>query len=194
MADLFTRGIYMILITLGTQDKEFKRILEDVEKEIKKGNIKDKVVVQAGYTKYTSDVMEIIDYIPVDEFNDFINKCDILITHGGVGSIITGLKNKKKVIAVPRLKKYGEHTNDHQLQIVENFANEGYILSYNDGDKLSDVLKKVNSFKPKKYVSNKENMQKVVKDYIDNTTETYNVYRKVIILFALIALIVLVIL
>ncbi len=184
----------MILITLGTQDKEFKRILEDVEKEIKKGNIKDKVVVQAGYTKYTSDVMEIIDYIPVDEFNDFINKCDILITHGGVGSIITGLKNKKKVIAVPRLKKYGEHTNDHQLQIVENFANEGYILSYNDGDKLSDVLKKVNSFKPKKYVSNKENMQKVVKDYIDNTTETYNVYRKVIILFALIALIVLVIL
>lgn len=194
MADLFTRGTYMILITLGTQDKEFKRILEDVEKEIKKGNIKDKVVVQAGYTKYTSDVMEIIDYIPVDEFNDFINKCDILITHGGVGSIITGLKNKKKVIAVPRLKKYGEHTNDHQLQIVENFANEGYILSYNDGDKLSDVLKKVNSFKPKKYVSNKENMQKVVKDYIDNTTETYNVYRKVIILFALIALIVLVIL
>ena len=61
-----------------------------------------------------------------------INDCNILITHGGVGSIISGLKKDKKVIAVPRLEKYKEHVNDHQLQIIENFNNKKYIIGIKD--------------------------------------------------------------
>ena len=87
----------MILITLGTQDKEFTRLLNLVQEQIDKGNIKDKVIVQAGHTKYESDDMEIFDLIDREKFSDLISKCDILITHGGVGSIITGLQNNKKV-------------------------------------------------------------------------------------------------
>lgn len=180
----------MILVTLGTQDKEFKRLLENIDKEVKKGAIKEKIVVQAGYTKYKSKNMEIIDYIPVEDFDNYIKKCDLLITHGGVGSIITGLKNNKKVIACARLKKYGEHTNDHQLQIIENFSNEGYILSYNDGDDLGEVIKKIKNFKPKKYESNKENMQKLIKNYIDDTPSSYSIIRKMFILVAFILLII----
>ena len=92
----------MILVTLGTQDKQFKRLLDNIQKEIDAGNIKDRVVVQAGYTKYNSKDMEIFDLIDRDKFNDLINKCDLLITHGGVGSILTGLKNNKKIIICPR--------------------------------------------------------------------------------------------
>ena len=61
----------MIFVTLGTQDKSFKRLLKAVEKEKINGNIKEKVVVQAGYTKYKSDVMEIFDTIPKDEFEEY---------------------------------------------------------------------------------------------------------------------------
>ena len=111
----------MILITLGTQDKPFTRLLVEVDRQIELGNIKDKVVVQAGYTKYNSKNMEIFDLIDRDKFSELIASCDLLITHGGVGSILTGLKNKKKVIAVPRLSKYGEHMNDHQIQIIDHF-------------------------------------------------------------------------
>ena len=111
--------------------------------------------------------MEIFDLIPIDRFDDLINKCDILITHGGVGSIITGLKNNKKVIAAARLKEYGEHTNNHQLQIIENFTNEGYILSLDNFDALDEVLLKAKSFKPKKYKSNTENMIKLVEKEIE---------------------------
>ena len=189
----FIKGDSMILITLGTQDKEFKRILFDVEKEIKNGNIKDEVIVQAGHTSFKSKYMKIIDFIEVDKFNDFIKKCDILITHGGVGSIITGLNNNKKVIAVPRLKKYGEHTNDHQLQIVENFTKKGYILAYNESDRLIDILKKLKSFKPQKYESNKKNMQNLIKNYIDDTQSSYNILRKIIIFLAIIVLVLLII-
>ena len=87
----------MILVTLGTQDKSFKRLLDAIQKQIDNGNIKDKVVVQAGCTEYDSKDMEIFDLIDRDKFSELIKECDLLITHGGVGSILTGLKNNKKV-------------------------------------------------------------------------------------------------
>ena len=50
----------MILVVLGTQDKQFTRLLDDVSREIELGHIKDEVIVQAGQTKYSSDKMQII--------------------------------------------------------------------------------------------------------------------------------------
>lgn len=158
----------MILVTLGTQDKPFNRLLESIDKEIEKGNIKDKVVVQAGHTKYQSKNMEIYDLLDRDEFQKLISKCDLLITHGGVGSILSGLKNNKKVIVSPRLSKYGEHMNDHQIQIVNNFVKEGYILGYYDGDDLESILKRVKKFKPKKYVSNTDKVISIIEGFINN--------------------------
>lgn len=157
----------MIFVTLGTQDKSFKRLLENIDKQINLGNITDEVIVQAGYTDYSSSNMKIFKMIPMEEFDKYIKKCDILITHAGVGSIMSGLMNDKKVISVPRLKKYNEHTNDHQLDIASSFSKEGYILSSNIDD-LDEILKKVKKFKPKKFKSNNEKFVKVIEDFIDN--------------------------
>lgn len=157
----------MILITLGTQDKEFRRLLDMVQEQIDKKNIKDKVVVQAGHTKYESKDMEIFDLIDRQKFSELISECDILITHGGVGSIINGLKNNKKVIVAPRLSKYDEHMNDHQLQITANFSKAGYILPLYENDDLGKILEKADKFKPKKFVSNTNNMVKLIEDFID---------------------------
>ena len=158
----------MILVTLGTQDKKFYRLLDIIQKEVDKGNIKDEVIVQAGYSNdYKSKDMEIFDLIPLKKFDKLVKECDILITHGGVGSIITGLKYNKKVIALPRLKKYKEHTNDHQVQIVNNFTNNGYILSISEDGDLEDILKKIKSFKPKKYKSNNDNFVKLIEENIN---------------------------
>ena len=60
----------MILVSLGTQDKSFKRLLDSIVKSIDEGIIDDRVVVQAGYTKYESDKLEIFDYLSIDEFNN----------------------------------------------------------------------------------------------------------------------------
>lgn len=157
----------MILITLGTQDKPFTRLLEEVDKQVELGNIKDKIVVQAGYTKYNSKNMEIFDLIDREKFSDLIASCDLLISHGGVGSILTGLKNNKKVIAAPRLSKYGEHMNDHQIQIIENFSKMGYILSYMEDDDLGKILKSAKKFKPKKYISNTTNIINIIDEFIN---------------------------
>lgn len=158
----------MIFVTLGTQDKNFDRLLVAIDKEIKKGNIKEKVVVQAGITNFKSDDMEIFDLISRDEFEKLMKECDLLITHGGVGSILTGLSYGKKVIAAARLQKYKEHINDHQVQIVKELSKKGYILELEDFERLGDVIKKAKRFKPKKYKSNTNNMIKLLEDYIDN--------------------------
>ncbi len=159
----------MIFVTLGTQDRKFTRLLEAIQKQIDKKVIKEKVIVQAGVTcNFKSKDMEIFDLIPMDKFDEYIKKCDVLITHGGVGSIITGLKHKKKVIAAARLKEYGEHQNNHQLQIVENFAKAGYIIPLNSFDNLGDIIKNINSFKPKNYKSNTDKFIKLIENEIDN--------------------------
>lgn len=158
----------MILITLGTQDRSFKRLLDAVQKQIDNGNIKDKVVVQAGCTKYESKDMEIFDLLDRDRFAELIGECDLLITHGGVGSILTGLNNNKKVIATPRLKEYNEHQNNHQLEIIEKFSSSGLILPLYEMNDLAKVLKEAKTFKPKKFKSNTMNMVKLIEDFIDN--------------------------
>lgn len=157
----------MILILLGTQDKPFTRLLDAVEKCINKGIIKEEVIAQIGFTKYKSKNIKTFDLMPKDEYEKTIENADIIITHAGVGSILTGLKKNKKVIAAARLKEYGEHTNDHQLEILNEFYNKGYILKLDNFDKLGDVLKKAKTFKPNKYKSNNENFIKIIEDYID---------------------------
>lgn len=156
----------MILVTLGTQDRKFNRLLEAIDREIEKGNIKDEVIVQGGCSHIKTDNMKIYTSFPVDEFKELVNKCDLLITHGGVGSIVTGLKLNKKIIAVPRLKKFNDNTNDHQVQIVENFDKAGYIVGVMDLDKLDEGLERIKKFKPKKFKSNTENMIKLIDKYI----------------------------
>ena len=170
----------MILVILGTQDKEFPRLLQAVEKEIKKGSIKEKVVVQAGQTKYESDCMEIFDLLPAPEFDRLMDEADIIITHGGAGSILGAIKRGKKVIAAARLAEYKEHHNDHQKQIIGEFVKQGYILELSDFNQLGKLLKEIKTFKPKKFKSNTKNMIHLLDTYIEeeNHTSWYNKYRE----------------
>ena len=179
----------MILITLGTQDKEFTRILKEVDKLITKKVIKEEVVVQAGYTKYKSKNMKIFDYVSKTELEKYIEKANFVITHAGVGTIFDCLKKNKKIIAVPRLSKYKEHNNDHQLQIVEEFGKEGFIIPVYEMDELEQAIQKVKTFKPNKYKSNNKNMVKLISEYIDRNEkrsmiktikELFNKYREII--------------
>lgn len=173
----------MILVTLGTQDKSFERLLKAIEKQVKKGTIQEEVIVQAGYTKYSSDSMKIFDLVDPKRLDRLMKEAHIIITHGGVGSILGALKYGKPVIAAARLSKYGEHTNDHQKQIVEEFEKEGYLLALRDFQKLDQFLLKCNTFKPKKYRSNNKNFVKIVEGYIEeeNHVSWWNRYYKVMI-------------
>ncbi len=162
----------MILVTLGTNDKVFTRLLDAVEKCIADGVIKDRVVVQAGYTAYTSTDMEIFDYLDTDQFAQLISEADLIITHGGAGSIMTGLREDKKVLGCARLARYGEHVNDHQVQLLEAFDKLGCILYVRDLDQLGEYIKRAETFVPAPYTSNTNNMIRLLNDWIaENVSE-----------------------
>lgn len=154
----------MILITLGTQKQQFTRLLDYVEKS----KIKDEVIVQAGFTKYKSKKMKIFDFVDYDQMEKYIDEANIIITHGGTGSILEPLKKGKKVIACARKQEFNEHVDNHQEEIVDLFADEGYILKLDENTDLNDLLIKAKKMKPKKYISNTkifiENLEKEIKN------------------------------
>ena len=158
----------MILVLLGTQDKPFLRLLKMVSKEIDKGNIKEKVVAQTGYTAFSDKNMELFDFKNKEEIEKLIDKARLIITHAGVGTITECLEKGKKIIVVPRLKKYLEHTNDHQMQITKEFEMKGYVVALYANKKLSLALDNIKKFKPNKYESNAEKFKMSIKNYIDN--------------------------
>lgn len=158
----------MILILLGTQDNSFHRLLEEVQKLINKNVITEKVIVQAGRTKYESKDMEIHSLMPEEELKEIMKKADLVITHGGVGSIVMALKMEKKVIAVPRLSEFGEHINNHQIQIIETFNSQEFLIGITDLKELGNALEKAKEFKPKKFKSETEHMINLIEEFIDN--------------------------
>ena len=160
----------MIFVMLGTQNNSFQRLLEEIDNLIGKNVIDEEVVVQAGYTEYQPEngKMKIIDFMPREELDTFEQNASFIITHGGVGSIITSLEKGKKVIAVPRLHQYGEHVNNHQTEIVEKFNKSGNIIGIQSVDGLEEAIKKVKDFEPKPYIENNKKMLEIIVNFINN--------------------------
>ena len=157
----------MILVLLGTQNNSFERLLKKIDNLIENKIINDKVVAQVGYTKYSTNNIEMVDFISKEKLEKYVEESDFIITHGGVGSILLSLEKGKKVIAIPRLHKYKEHINDHQKEIIEVFNEKEYIIGIQDVEDLEDAIKRIKDFKPKKYKQDNSKMLKIIEDFID---------------------------
>ena len=161
----------MIFVTLGTQDKHFDRLL----KAVYKLETNEKIVAQIGSTEFKSskpeDKFEIHKFLSNEEFEKYMDEARVVITHAGVGTIVYGLKKHKKMIVAARLKKYGEHVNDHQLQILQTFASEGYIIPLENFDDLPKLLEM--EFTPKEWKSNNNTFNRKLFEEIYGVNEKY---------------------
>ena len=156
----------MILITVGTQKIKFDR-LYDYIKDLKD----EEIIVQSGANKWNNlpSNFKIYDYIPYDIMKKYLNKADIIITHGGPSNIIAGIKKNKKVIVVPRLKKYKEHINDHQLIFSKFMSKKNYCFVATTKE---EFISAYNSRKKhNKFISNNDKFVKSVKQEIDRLLE-----------------------
>ena len=152
----------MIFVTLGTQDKQFKRLLEAVEKL----ETDEKIIAQTGSTDFKSKKIEIHKYLTGEEYLKYMKEARVVITHAGVGTIIQGLELNKKMIVAARKKEYKEHVNDHQEQILQTFSKDGYILALDNFKDLPTLIDE--EFTPKKYRSNRKKFIKALNNEIDN--------------------------
>ena len=156
----------MIFVTVGSQKFQFNRLLEAVDKLVEKQTIKDEVFAQIGYCSYNPQNYAFKPFLNRDEFAELTSRADIVITHGGTGAIIGAVKKGKKVIAVPRLAKYGEHVDDHQLQLIEQFKELDLIYACEDGD-LEKAIDVVNHTTYKEYKSNTQTIINSIEDFIE---------------------------
>lgn len=118
----------MIFVTVGSRNYPFDRLFKKLDELYEKGVLTDSMFAQIGTSTYKPKHYEYKDFISPDEFVEKVKEADIVVSHGASGSIMKALNAGKKVIAVTRLEKYGEHINDHQIQNNEAFATNGYVL------------------------------------------------------------------
>lgn len=156
----------MIFITLGSQKFQFNRLLKAVDDLIIEGIVSEKVFAQVGYSDYIPKHYKYKAFLNHDEFADMEEKANIVITHGGTGAIIGAVKKGKKVIAIPRLVRYGEHVDDHQIQLLQEFDKMGIILACYDINQLGDIYKKIKTIELKPYISNQKTILKSIDDFL----------------------------
>lgn len=144
----------MIFITTGSRSFQFNRLLEAVDKAIESGVITDEVFAQIGSSNYPIKNYKYKGYLNHDEFNEIMENCDVVLTHGGTGVIVNAVKMGKRVVAVPRLAKYQEVVDDHQIQLVQAFEKLEMVTACYDCDKLGKAIREAKYKEVKPYVSN----------------------------------------
>lgn len=157
----------MIFVTLGSQKFQFNRLLIEIDRLVEEGKIADDVFAQIGYSDYKPMNYKYKDFLDRDEFSYIMSKCDKVITHGGTGAIIRAIKSGKKVISIPRLAKYGEHVDNHQLQIVKEFEKMNFIIYIDDERSLENEIIKLENHKVLKYESNTLNVINSIEEFIN---------------------------
>lgn len=158
----------MIFIVLGSQKFQFNRLLKYVDELISEDKITETVVAQFGHSDYTPQHYKGVSFYSQEEFRRIVSGADIVITHAGTGAIITALKSQKKVIAIPRLKKYAEHVDDHQIQIVKNFVKKNYILEAHDKTSLFEGISIIRNHQFAKFKSNNSAYINTIKGFLKN--------------------------
>jgi len=134
----------MIFLMVGTHTKPFNRLLQGIDDLIGAGEIRDKVVAQIGNTDYKPKNYVGKKFFEEGDRRKLIAAADVIITHAGAGCIIDSLITGKPTIVFPRLRKFGEHTDDHQLEIAKAFGDEGKVVPVYD---VSGIPKAINDVK-----------------------------------------------
>ena len=131
----------VIFVTVGTHEQQFDRLIKSVDDLVKDGIIKDKVIMQTGYSNYEPQYCEWQKLYPFIQMEEFVDKADIVITHGGPSSIILPLQKGKVPIVVPRQKKFAEHVNNHQFEFVEFICEkQGNVIPVWEIEELKDTI------------------------------------------------------
>jgi len=133
----------LIFVTVGTQKFPFDRLAEALDGHIAAGRIRDEVFAQIGYTAYRPRHYRAVRMLPPEEAEARLRGCSVLIAHGGTSTIVRALRLGKKVLVVPRQRRYGEHVDDHQLEIARLFEDMRMVECAYDTADIPEKLERL---------------------------------------------------
>lgn len=153
----------MIFVTVGTHEQGMDRLLIELDRLIENKLINSEVIAQIGYSEYKPKHYQYSELISYEEMDELVKKADIVITHGGPGSIFHAIQYKKVPIVVPRNPLYNEHVDDHQILFCKRLEGNGKILAVYDIESLNSVIENYEELN-KKCVANENS----TKEFINN--------------------------
>ncbi|MCL1631170.1 glycosyltransferase family 28 [Sporolactobacillus sp. CPB3-1] len=156
-------------MTVGTQKFSFDRLFRKMDELVSNGSIIDKVIGQKGVTHFVPSSFETFNYIDAQTMENYIKRCEILITHGGTASIIQGLKFEKKIIVVPRIKKFKEHVDNHQIEIARFFESKNYVETVYDISELKEKILLVRRRHYDKFTNDNTSLLNSIDSFIKKT-------------------------
>ena len=131
----------MIFVTVGTHEQPFDRLIKCVDELKRDGKITDDVFIQTGYSSYVPKYCQYKSMIPYNEMEEMVNSARIIISHAGPSSFLAPLKMGKIPVVVPRMKKFNEHVNDHQVKFARVVAErQDNIILVEDIAELGDKI------------------------------------------------------
>ena len=161
----------MIFVCTGTQIYQFNRLLEELDRLIENGKINDEIFAQIGASTYTPKNFSYKRFLSYDEFNEYQDKANLIISHAGTGALIGASKKGKNIIAIPRLAKFGEHIDDHQLQVTEVLEKEGYVRAVYDINRLCKAIEDSNKCPIQKAYCRESNVIKIIEGFINESVK-----------------------
>ena len=151
----------MFFVTIGMHTKGFDRLVKKMD-EIA-GNIDEEVIIQTGGTSFKPQNAKWFDFTTEEEIKELCRKASVVVTHAAM-SILDAWEQGKPVVVVPRLKKYGEVIDDHQLDFAKELEKESRVVVIYDVNMLEDALKRAN-VEPSK-VANDRRLVSALKNYV----------------------------
>jgi exopolysaccharide biosynthesis glucuronosyltransferase PssE len=126
----------MILVATGTNGPPFDRLLRAVDEL----DLDEEIVVQYGPSDIRPRRARCVDYVGFDELAALVRQARSVVTHGGVGTILLALMNGRRPIVVPRLARFREVVDDHQLVLARRLGEEGLVTVLEDPKLLRQTL------------------------------------------------------
>lgn len=162
----------MIFLTVGTYQLPFDRLITTVDAAIMEGLIVEEVFAQIGCCRYKPRNMEYVQMLQKGAFDYYLQKASSIIGHAGMGTITMALDYSRPLLAMPRLMKYGEVVNDHQVAIARRFSELGHILVAYDVEDFPDGVRKLQHFVPRKRKTSPHTVANRIRCFLNNLSES----------------------
>lgn len=160
----------MIFVTVGTHEQPFTRLVEYMDNWAATHD--EEVLIQTGFTPYEPKHCKWQTLFPQKEVYELNEKARVVITHGGPSCYIDVLRIGKNPIVVPRRHEFGEHIDNHQLEVGREFSKRyGNIILIEDIEKLGDAIEHYDELtvpmKDKAFVSHSREFSDALSKIID---------------------------
>jgi UDP-N-acetylglucosamine transferase subunit ALG13 len=131
----------LILVTLGTHPAPMDRVVEAIDRLIEDGSIDTPVIVQAAAFRVRPRRAEAADVVPFDQLAGWARDAESIVTHAGPGSIMLALAAGRRPVVIPRMARFREHVDDHQVRFARWITEKLDLPLVEDVSQLGDAIR-----------------------------------------------------